>query len=479
VTMRVGGCSFLRCTPQVSPAWSPLVGRRVRAGVPSLVGGLPELRARRLPILPWIRAAAAMTACASGTAARRVHDEAASSAAPPSKRVRATDVPCIVTMQEMLRGKEGVMSLAQGIVHWLPPPAVAEAVAKAAFEPDTSSYGADDGLPALREALTDKLRVENGLDNVRVMVTAGANQAYTNLVVAVLDAEDASVLFAPYYFNHLMAIQMTGGSDRVVLGPVNKDFLPDIDWLETRLATTKSGDAHIKMVTVVNPCNPTGVAMPAEHLQRLSAVCSKHGVWLAVDNTYENFSYEDEGHPAHTCVSGDHVVNVFSFSKAYGMMGWRVGYLAYPERLHGELMKVQDTIAICPSVIGQKAALAALGAGRSWVRVQVKGLAENRRIVRSAIEEALGSGSVVGGSGAIYFMIRLPVQDDLRVVEWLTAKHRVCVIPGSACGAPGMVRVGYANLETARCREASQRLSDGLKELAARGAAVLEPAPGT
>merc|ERR1712107_630174 len=121
----------------------------------------------------------------------------------------------------------------------------------------------------------------------------------------------------------------------------------------------------IRMVTVVNPCNPTGVMMPAALLQRLSDACAKYGAWLIVDNTYEHFEYE--GNPPHSCLSGDHIVNIFSFSKPYGMMGWRVGYLAYPPRLHDQLMKAQDTIAICPTIMSQKAALAALSKGRSWV----------------------------------------------------------------------------------------------------------------
>merc|ERR1740121_2639670 len=109
-------------------------------------------------------------------------------------------------------------------------------------------------MAELRDQLTEKLRDENGLEGVRVMVTAGANQAYTNVVVATLDAEDGAVLFAPYYFNHLMAIQMTGGSDRMILGPVDKDFLPDTAWLEGKLTEAGAGGPRITMVTVVNPC---------------------------------------------------------------------------------------------------------------------------------------------------------------------------------------------------------------------------------
>eukprot|EP00438_Fugacium_kawagutii_P031081 Skav204623 [mRNA] locus=scaffold1712:235083:244373:- [translate_table: standard] len=157
-------------------------------------------------------------------------------------------------MQRMLRGKEGIMSLAQGIVHWSPPPAALEAAQKAAQEPDTNSYCADDGLPKFREALKEKLKKENGLDGVEVMVTAGANQAYTNLVCTLLDEQDGSWLIItwsrPFYFNHRMALQMTGGHANVVLAPSTKDR------------------------------NIGG----------------------------------DEGHAPHCCIAGDHVVNVFSFS---------------------------------------------------------------------------------------------------------------------------------------------------------------------
>lgn len=293
-------------------------------------------------------------------------------------------------------------------------------------------------------------------------------------MVALLDAEDGAVLFAPFYFNHMMALQMTGGAANVSTGPLGSDSLPDTDWLEKRLTMPASEAPRVKMVTVVNPCNPTGVMIPKKKLEHISALCAKHGAVLAMDNTYEYFSYEHEGHLPHLCVSGPHVVNIFSFSKAYGMMGWRMGYLAYPTSLHDELMKVQDTITICPGVVNQKAALAALGAGRDWVRERVQGLSANRKAVIGAIEAALGKDSISGGSGAIYLLVKLPVEDDLRAVEWLNDKHKVCVIPGSACGAPGIVRVCYANLAPDLCKVASERLQAGLAELKLKGATAFE-----
>eukprot|EP00418_Pyrodinium_bahamense_P020415 CAMPEP_0179106638 /NCGR_PEP_ID=MMETSP0796-20121207/49596_1 /TAXON_ID=73915 /ORGANISM="Pyrodinium bahamense, Strain pbaha01" /LENGTH=402 /DNA_ID=CAMNT_0020804681 /DNA_START=9 /DNA_END=1214 /DNA_ORIENTATION=+ len=383
----------------------------------------------------------------------------------PSRRVLATDKPCIVTMQEMMRGKLGLLSLAQGVVHWQPPPTALGALGADGATDGLSSYGDDDGLAELRAALAAKLRAENSLEGVEVMVTIGANQAYVNVVLSLVDAGDAVVLFEPFYFNHMMALQMTGSADAVVPGKTTPELLPDVEWLADRLAATDL--PAIRMVTVVNPGNPTGVTIPEGTLKRISELCAEHKVWLVVDNTYEYFTYEAEGASPHSCVGGDHVVNVFSFSKAFGMMGWRVGYLAFPPALKASLLKVQDTIPICPCILSQRVALGALQAGREWVKARVAGLSEQKRLVCSAVRDTLGDGSLLGGSGAIYLMVRLPAayQDDVAVVRWLAEEHRVCVIPGSACGARGFLRLSYANNQVDRCEEAAKRLRAGLREL--------------
>lgn len=95
-----------------------------------------------------------------------------------------------------------------------------------------------------------------------VMVTAGANQAFTNIVLTLMDASDRIVLFTPYYFNHLMAVQMTGGGANVVYGKCDpRTWHPDLDWLEAEL----QGACPPKVVVIVNPCNPTG--MPAYYVR--------------------------------------------------------------------------------------------------------------------------------------------------------------------------------------------------------------------
>jgi DNA-binding transcriptional MocR family regulator len=144
-----------------------------------------------------------------------------------STRVLETDTPVMVEMQALLRGRTNVLSLGQGIVYWQPPEEALEKVRGLIDEPATSNYGADEGLPELRAALLEKLKQENKLTNSSVMVTAGANQAYVNLVLTLCDPGDSVVMFVPYYFNAYMAFQMTGITD-IVLGHSNPNTIhPD------------------------------------------------------------------------------------------------------------------------------------------------------------------------------------------------------------------------------------------------------------
>lgn len=205
------------------------------------------------------------------------------------------------------------------------------------------------------------------------MVTQGANQAFMNVVLTLLDgqASEKAVLFKPYYFNHHMAITMHAGPESLLIGPSDpQTLLPDLDWLDATLSKHNSGHAanadasggRVAMVVLTNPGNPTGVSLPESVLARAAAVTGKHGCWLILDNTYEHFcggwyASRNGGPAAHASLQAPHVVNVFSFSKAFGMMGWRVGYTVGPTALTQELQKAQDTIAICPTAVSQAMAV--------------------------------------------------------------------------------------------------------------------------
>ena len=387
-----------------------------------------------------------------------------------SKRIRETDQPIITTTKALVTATPGTMSLAQGIVHWEPPADAIERAQSSIVNNKTvvNGYGPDEGNPELRARLKRKLEEENGLAGHDVHVTAGANQAFSNLAIALLDPEDRVVLFRPYYFNHMMAVQMTGGGSHVVLGPYEKEsYHPDFEWL----AQEVRGSCPPKMVVLVNPNNPSGALLNQHELDTAAALCEESNTWLVIDNTYEHFVYDGR---EHYCPSRKNVIHIFSFSKAFGMMGWRQGYIAFredaPGNISNELLKVQDTVPICATQVSQQASLGALEAGREWVKNKVEGLSKNRDIVLKALE-CLGPDRIAPSEGAIYVWCKLPEgceRDDL-ITEWLVKKHKICVIPGTACGTPGHIRVAFANLDERDCEVAASRLASGLQELVHHG----------
>lgn len=135
-----------------------------------------------------------------------------------------------------------------------------------------------------------------------------------------------------------------------------------------------------------------------------------------------------------------------------------------------QLLKVQDNIPICASLIGQHLALYSLEAGPGWIRERVETLAKNREILREALSP-LGEGAVKGGEGAIYLWARLPERfsDDFEVVRWLLDRHGVVVIPGSSSGGRGYIRISFGGLKEDDCLAAAQRLRRGLEELSSKG----------
>ena len=165
------------------------------------------------------------------------------------------------------------------------------------------------------------------------------------------------------------------------------------------------------------------------------------------------------------CFDDAHVLHIFSFSKAYALAGYRCGYIAISKQadLYDHMMKVQDTIPICPSRVSQHAALGSMQAGKEWVRDKIESLETGREAILDAMSSL---DQVMGGSGAMYVMGKLPSgTDDQEFTRKLVRDFGVACIPGSFFGFPGWIRVCYSNLPPEKCKEAAGRLKAGLQSL--------------
>src|SRR5205814_413561 len=247
---------------------------------------------------------------------------------------------------------------------------------------DTHEYQDGFGTRALVSAIEEKLARDNGVDvgrGSRVMVTAGGNMAFVHAILAITRPGDEVILPVPFYFNHEMAIQMAGCT-AVRVGTDDRYQL-DVD------AIRRAITPRTRAIVTVTPNNPTGAVYTEESLRQVSRECGERGLYHVCDEVYEYFTYGSARHVSPAAFAGAerYTISLYSLSKAYGFAGWRIGYMVYPERLHEAIAKVQDTVLVCPPVISQIAAVAAMEVGPAYCRQQVQEFADVRDIVMAEL----------------------------------------------------------------------------------------------
>ena len=380
-------------------------------------------------------------------------------------RMDAVQAPIVPVIGGIIREVPGTISLGQGVVHYGPPQAAIDAVRGALTDVSTHEYQDGDGLPELVDLLAAKLRAENGIDiarGVRIMVTAGANMAFVHAVLAITAPGDEIILNVPFYFNHEMAIQM---ADCTAVRVATDDrYQPRIDAL--RAAITD----RTRAIVTVTPNNPSGAVFSEESLRAVNALCRDRGIYHIADEVYEYFTYGSARHVSSGSFPGaeGHTIAMYSLSKAYGFAGWRIGYMAYPEHLAPAMAKIQDTILVCPPVVSQIAAIAALEVGRPYCEPHVRELADIRHIVVSQLSALAPKVSVPAADGAFYCLLKVDTTlDPMAIAERLIREHKVAVIPGPAFGMIDgcYFRVAYGALQKETVRDGIGRLVAGLRAI--------------
>jgi len=391
-----------------------------------------------------------------------------------SRRMRDVQTPVIPVVGRMIADHPGTISLGQGVVHYGPPPQVADRVRAVLSDAaaDVDRYKLVDGVPELLAPLARKLADENGIAtgpdaDSRVVVTAGSNMGFVNAVLAIADVDDELILLSPHYFNHAMAIDMAGCV--TVSVPTDDAYQLDVGAIEAAITE------RTRAVVTVSPNNPTGAVYDADALGAVNELCRRRGIFHISDEAYECFLYGDRSHFSAGGISGaaGHTISLFSFSKAYGMAGWRVGYMVIPSQLEVAVKKVQDTNLVCPPVLNQHAAAAALDAGRAWCDAQTAGFADVRDLVLHELSTLGDRVDLPRPDGAFYALMRVRTdRSDMQLIERLVADHGVAVMPGSTFNdspPAGMcsLRVAYGALAKDTVAEGIGRLVRGLDTLLA------------
>jgi aspartate/methionine/tyrosine aminotransferase len=373
----------------------------------------------------------------------------------------AVQSPVIPIIGDLIRSTPGTISLGQGIVSYGPPREALDAAAAFGGSLEDHRYGAVEGTSALVGAISEKLLDENRIEarGRRVVVTAGGNMAFMNAVLAITDPGDEVILLTPFYFNHDMAIVMAGC--RTVAVPTDANYQIQLDRIAAAITP------RTRAIVTVSPNNPSGAVYDEAMLRRVNALCGDRGLYHINDEAYEYFTYDGVKHfsPGVIEEGREQTISLYSLSKAYGFASWRIGYMVIPDHLFEAVNKIQDTNLICPPMISQHAALAALRVGARYCRPQVDTLAAVRDLVRHELQQIADICDVPPAAGAFYYLLRVHTTlDPFTLAERLIREHRVAAIPGSAFGLTEgcYLRISYGALDKDSVAAGVSRLVHGL-----------------
>ncbi len=385
---------------------------------------------------------------------------------PLTSRMEAVQSPVIPQIGQLIRQNPGTISLGQGIAFY-PPPATVLASLTDCFQDVTNhQYQAVQGIPPLLTAIAQKLARDNHITvesgQNAVVVTAGANMGFLNAVLAITQVGDEIILNTPYYFNHEMAIQMAGC--QAITVPTNDRYQLQFEQIVAAITP------RTRAIVTISPNNPTGVVYSSEVLTQINQLCKEKGLYHISDEAYEYFTYDGISHfsPGSLADSVGHTISLFSLSKSYGFAGWRVGYMVIPKALLLAVKKIQDTNLICPPVVCQYAAIAALAAGKDYCQQFLPEIAQNRQVFLEQLQPLAPQLAWVMPQGAFYGFLRLPGKhQDFALVKQLIERYQVAVLPGSTFGMVEgcYLRVAYGALRFSAFQEGIQRLMNGLANL--------------
>ncbi|TNC93124.1 MAG: aspartate aminotransferase [Thalassolituus sp.] len=326
-----------------------------------------------------------------------------------------------------------------------------------------TKYTAVDGTPGLKKAIISKLQRDNGLsyEANQILVSCGGKQSFFNLALALLNPGDEVVIPAPYWVSYPDMVLIAEGKPVVIETDETTRFKITAEQLDAAI-TDKT-----RLVVLNSPSNPSGVAYTADELKALGDVLRKYpDVLIATDDMYEYIWWADFSFENIVTVNPDlyeRTIVLNGVSKAYSMTGWRIGYAAGPAKLIGAMKKIQSQSTSNPTSISQVAAEAALNGGRGCVEPMVKAFKERHDYLVAALNDIPGI-TCVEGDGAFYAypcvkgaMDALGIDDDVAFAEKLLTEVGVALVPGSAFGTPGYMRLSFAT--------SMEKLQDAVKRI--------------
>ena len=396
---------------------------------------------------------------------------------PVAQRLSAVKPSATVAVAQRARELKAqgidVLSFSVGEPDFDTPVHIREA-AKKAIDSGATRYTAVRGIVELREAICEasaKRRAGVTYDPSQVVVSVGAKHTLFNLALALYDEGDEVLIPAPYWVSYPEQVRLAGANPVIVQTTEDEGFRMTPEALRAAI-TPKT-----KALILCSPSNPTGAAYTGEQLRALADVAAEHNFWIIVDEIYGQLVYGGFDQKSIAEVAPDlkdRIIIVDGVSKTFAMTGWRIGWMFAPEYVTKACEKIQGQATTNPSSIAQHAAIAALRG--PWEPMEEMRQAFEAR--RSIIVEGLNAIDGIGcgmPEGAFYAFANVQAligkqgggkqrEADVDVAGSLLEEALCAVVPGTAFGAPGFVRISYA-ASNDMIREGLSRIGDAVGKL--------------
>jgi aspartate aminotransferase len=330
-----------------------------------------------------------------------------------------------------------------------------------------TKYTAVDGTPSLKQAIIAKFERDNGLryQPNQVLVSCGGKQSFFNMAQAYLNPGDEAIIPAPYWVSYPDMVLLAEGKPVIIQAGLEQGFKITPEQLRAAI-TDKT-----RLVVLNSPSNPTGVAYTTAELAALGEVLLQYpDILIASDDMYEHILWADE--PFANIVTAcpdlyDRTLVMNGVSKAYSMTGWRIGYAAGPEWLVKAMKKVQSQSTSNPTSISQVAAEAALNGDQGCIQEMLGAFKQRHDFVVEELNRIKGV-TCLPSQGAFYSFPDMReaissldgINDDVELAEYLLNEVGVALVPGSAFGQPGYMRLSVAT--------SMENLSNALKRIGDR-----------
>ena len=331
-----------------------------------------------------------------------------------------------------------------------------------------TKYTAVDGTPSLKAAIIAKFKRDNQLDYSpkQILVSCGGKQSFFNLVQAVINPGDEVIIPAPYWVSYPDIVILADGKPIIIDAGIEQGF--KITAAQLQAAITP----RTKLVVINSPSNPSGAVYSGDELAALGEILRMHpNVLIATDDMYEHIRFSDAPfvNLLNVCPDlYDRTLVLNGVSKAYAMTGWRIGYAAGPEAIMRAMTNVQSQSTSNPTSISQVAAEAALNGDQACITPMLEAFKQRHRFLVDGLNKIPGFKCVDSGGAfyafpdvrdAIMNLLSRDIIDaptDIAFSEYLLNQADVAVVPGSAFGAEGYIRLSFAtsqaNLEKALSR---------------------------